>query len=321
MLTILFKILSILGIVLLILLGIALVVILLVLFFPISYKAAGKRTAEEFWITARVKWLFGLLRMNFDYPDPGKICVKFLFFTIYDSSVEKPEKTDRTSTKTTGNEKTPASAEQTTEEHTPESVGTPKLIEAEDSTASSATAADVESAAEREDSGIPEPGTPEPAGEAPGKTTDRLYGFFTRIRYTVRKICDKIKNILENIAFYKNLWNDPDTQGLLKHAGKRLGHIWKRLRPRKLTVNATVGTGSPDTTGYLYGIYGMVLPKLGKGICITPDFEQTILEGDFKASGHFTAACVLFHSARLLLDRRLRELLHKIRQYQKTQKK
>ena len=127
MLTILFKILSILGIVLLILLGIALVVILLVLFFPISYKAAGKRTAEEFWITARVKWLFGLLRMNCDYPDPGKICVKFLFFTLYDSSVEKPEKTDRTSTETTGNEKTPASAEQTTEEHTPESVGTPKL--------------------------------------------------------------------------------------------------------------------------------------------------------------------------------------------------
>ena len=228
MLTILFKILSILGIVLLILLGIALVVILLVLFFPISYKAAGKRTAEEFWITARVKWLFGLLRMNCDYPDPGKICVKFLFFTLYDSSIEKPEKTDRTSTETTGNEKTPASAEQTTEEHTPESVGTPKLIEAEDPTAFSATAADVESAAERENSRIPEPGTPEPAGEAPGKITDRLYGFFTRIRYTVRKICDKIKNILENIAFYKNLWNDPDTQGLLKHAGKRFGHIWKR---------------------------------------------------------------------------------------------
>ena len=131
MLTILFKILSILGIVLLILLGIALVVILLVLFFPISYKAAGKRTVEEFFITARVKWLFGLLRMNCDYPDPGKICVKFLFFTLYDSSIEKPEKTDRTSTETTGNEKTPASAEQTTEEHTPESVGTPKLIEAE----------------------------------------------------------------------------------------------------------------------------------------------------------------------------------------------
>ena len=33
--------------------------------------------------------------------------------------------------------------------------------------------------------------------------------------------------------------------------------------------------------------------KSGKGICITPDFEQAILEGDFKASGHFTAACII----------------------------
>ena len=177
MLTILFKILSILGIVLLILLGIALVVILLVLFFPISYKAAGKRTVEEFFITARVKWLFGLLRMNCDYPDPGKIYVKFLFFTLYDSSVEKPEKTDRTSTETTGNEKTPASAEQTTEEHTPESVGTPKLIEAEDPTAFSATAADVESAA----GGFRNPGTGNT--RASGRSSREDYGSSVRIFY------------------------------------------------------------------------------------------------------------------------------------------
>ena len=107
----------------------------------------------------------------------------------------------------------------------------------------------------------------------------------------------------------------------MKHAGKRLGYIMKRLRPRKLTITATVGTGSPDTTGYLYGIYGMFLPKLGKGICITPDFEQAILEGAVKASGHFTVACVLFHSLRLILDRRLRQLRNTIRQYQKTQNK
>ena len=86
-------------------------------------------------------------------------------------------------------------------------------------------------------------------------------------------------------------------------------------------LNARIGTGSPDTTGYLYGIYGMLLPKLGKGVCVTPDFEQAIVEGDLKASGHFTVACVLFHSLRLVLDRRLRQLINKIRQYQKNQKK
>ena len=64
----------------------------------------------------------------------------------------------------------------------------------------------------------------------------------------------------------------------------------------------------------------MIFPKLGKGICITPDFEQAILEGDFKASGHFTLACVLFHTIRLLMDKRLKLLQHKIKQFQNKEK-
>lgn len=130
----------------------------------------------------------------------------------------------------------------------------------------------------------------------PEQKSTKERGFFNKIRYTVGKICDKIKHILNNITFYKDLWNDPETRGLLRHAGNRIGHILKSLRPRKLELTARIGTGSPDTTGYLYGIYGMILPQLGKDICITPDFEQAILEGNFKTSGHFTLACVLFHT-------------------------
>ena len=92
MLTILFKILSILGILLLILLGIALVVILLVLFFPVCYKMSGKKTAEEMLFDAKMKWLFGLVRVSYSYPVPGKLLAKVLFFTVYDSSDERKEK-------------------------------------------------------------------------------------------------------------------------------------------------------------------------------------------------------------------------------------
>ena len=89
MLTILFKILSILGILLLILLGIALVVILLVLFFPVCYKVSGKKNAEEMQFAAKIKWLFGLVRVSYSYPVPGKLLTKVLFFTVYDSSEKK----------------------------------------------------------------------------------------------------------------------------------------------------------------------------------------------------------------------------------------
>lgn len=313
MLTILFKILSILGIVLLILLGVAVVVALLILFFPVFYKISGKKNTEELLVSARAGWLFGLLHLTYDYPEPGKLVIKLLFFTLYDSSVEKTEKADDAPAE---EEKPSASAKSSTDEPSQAASKMALPAEAESSQPPRGTDGGEEK--------VPEPVEPEMTGKkekTSAKTTNRLYGFFERIRYTVRMICAKIKNILENIAFYKELWNDPDTQGLLKHAGKRLGHILKRLRPRKLTVTAIVGTGSPDTTGYLYAIYGMLLPKLGKGICITPDFEQAVLEGDFKASGHFTVACVLFHSLRLLMDRRLQELRDKIREYKKTQKK
>ena len=297
MLTILFKILSILGILLLILLGIALVVILLVLFFPVCYKMSGKKNAEEMQFAAKIKWLFGLVRASYSYPVPGKLLAKVLFFTVYDSSAEK---------------KNSAPGEDT---HTAPNKDITTLLSVDTDMAKTDTATDTEASADAKTSA--EENTPGPQQETSGK----IAGFFEKIRYTIRKICDKIKYILQNISFYRELWNDPDTKGLLQHAGSRIGHILKRLRPRKLEVNARVGTGSPDTTGYLYGIYGMILPKLGKGVCITPDFEQAILEGDFKVSGHFTVACVLFHSVRLLMDKRLQQLKHKIKTFQKNQKK
>ena len=297
MLTILFKILSILGILLLILLGIALVVILLVLFFPVCYKMSGKKNAEEMQFAAKIKWLFGLVRVSYSYPVPGKLLARVLFFTVYDSSAEKKNSAPGEDTRTA------PKRDITT------------LLSDDTDMAKTDTATDTEASANAKTS--VEENTPGPQQETSGK----LAGFFEKIRYTIRKICDKIKYILKNISFYKELWNDPDTKGLLQHAGKRIGHILKRLRPRKLEVNARVGTGSPDTTGYLYGIYGMILPKLGKGVCVTPDFEQAILEGEFKASGHFTIACVLFHSVRLLMDKRLQQLKHKIRTFQKNQKK
>ena len=300
MLTILFKILSILGILLLILLGVAAVVILLVLFFPICYKVSGQKSPDKLWFTARAGWLFGLLRVSYDYPDPGKLLVKLLFFTVFDS--EKSVSAKQTSEDS-------HSSRQTTEKTEPEQTDESRPSEADPAGEPS----------ENSGSGLSEP--PQPKKESIEKKSTRLYGLWERIRYTFQKICAKIKDILQNIAFYKELWEDPDTQGLLKHAGKRLGHIFQRLRPGKLTVTAVIGTGSPDTTGYLYGVYGILLPKLGKGVCITPDFEQAVLEGTFKASGHFTVACVLFHSLRLVLDRRLRQLISKIRHYQKTQKK
>lgn len=293
MLTILLKILSILGIVLLILLGILLAVIIIVLFFPFCYKVKGRKNTEELFLQARIKWLFGLLQMIYSYPDPGSLRLKLLFFTLYDSSAPKKEKTtDPAPKKDTAAEKS-----------SPEKKEAPLPVSEEENTQTA--------------SGTPDPGENVSAKQ---KVDSSAQGLFDKIQYTCKKIYVKIKNILQNISFYKELWQDPDTQGLLRHAMNRIGRIWKSLRPRRLDITATVGTGSPDTTGYLYGLYGILLPHLGRGICITPDFEQAVLEGDFSASGHFNLFHIIFHAVGLLLDKRLRQLHSKISKYQKEHK-
>lgn len=260
MLTILFKILGILGILLLVLLGIALTVILLVLFFPLCYKASGQKSVDEMRFSVKVRWLFGLVRIFYDYPQPGKLLAKILFLPYMIPRTREKRKS-------------------TFPPGSPQKAVVPPTTEIPQEAVPPAS-----------DS---QPSVKEPI---PEQKSTKERGFFNKIRYTVGKICDKIKHILNNITFYKDLWNDPETRGLLRHAGNRIGHILKSLRPRKLELTARIGTGSPDTTGYLYGIYGMILPQLGKDICITPDFEQAILEGNFKTSGHFTLACVVFHT-------------------------
>ena len=184
MLTILFKILGILGILLLVLLGIALTVILLVLFFPLCYKASGQKSVDEMRFSVKVRWLFGLVRIFYDYPQPGKLLAKILFFTVYDSSDERKEKKHVSTGKSSKKAVVPPTTEIPQEAVPPASDSQPSVKEP-----------------------IPE------------QKSTKERGFFNKIRYTVGKICDKIKHrLLNNITFYKDLWNDPSTRGLLRHA-------------------------------------------------------------------------------------------------------
>ena len=56
------KILSILGIILLCLLALAVAALLLVLFCPVSYRGGGSARAGKYRAWFRFRWLFGLVR-------------------------------------------------------------------------------------------------------------------------------------------------------------------------------------------------------------------------------------------------------------------
>lgn len=287
MLGIILKILSVLGILLLILLGILFSLLLLVLFYPVTYKAQGEKNCNSAWISIRVKWLMGLFLMKFDYPDPGKLTVKLLWHTLYISGEGKKEPDKESDSE--------QNEELSESNHITKAGNTPVSEQEDTANAANVSENDVRSA---------------------NKSVSKegfLRKKIEKIQYTISNIYDKIKEIWENITYYTELLRDKETKQLLSLIFSKLRKIGRHICPRHLRADVLFGTGSPDTTGYLFGIYGMLSPSLGTSVTATPDFTERILEGSFNVSGHITVIVLLINTLKVLLDKKLMHVISKLK--------
>ncbi|MCM1044904.1 MAG: hypothetical protein NC417_05305 [Candidatus Gastranaerophilales bacterium] len=324
MLDIFLNILSILGIVLLILLCTALVLLLLVLFFPISYRLKGLKNEEQMTFSARVSWLFGLLRVQYVYPKPGELVIKILCFRL---KLGKDKKDSPKESSSLPQQETVLSAEQvkvpsqgqdipSPSEQTAASPSERESASLSEQVAVQSQGQDIPSPPEQETAPSPEQ---EPSLAGISKLFERISAKYENIKYTIKKICDRIRHIWKNITFYSRLLTEENTRELFGHACIRIGKVLKSIRPRKWKADVLFGAASPDTTGYLYGIYGMLSPQLGKNITVVPDFERAVLEGAFSAKGHITAFQILIQGILLLVDKRLRRFLRRIKRQRAAQ--
>jgi len=260
-------------------------------------------------VNGKVRWLFGLVRVRILYPEPGTVVVKFLWFTLYDSG-------KTVLTKSKSKKKKPAKTKNA-EETTKSSDG---ISQPENNTEQAENKENREDKETAETAENFDSQTVNEVNEEPQSLKEKLFAKYEKIKYTLKKIYDKIKHILENITFYKELLQDTETQGLLSHGWKRLEKIFRSIRPRKLKADVIFGTGSPDTTGYAYGIYGMIMPKLGKQVVVTPDFNEKILEGQVDAAGYIMVFTLLRHVFAVVFDKRLWRLKEKLDIHQKKMK-
>lgn len=302
MLDILLQILSVLGILLLVVLGVLAAAVLLVLFFPVTYRADGKKNVEELALRARANWLFGLVRVRYSYPEPGTVTVKLLWFTLFKAEKDpvKP-KTDSVKEDLVKEERAEDEQSTKTGDDAGEKEGKKSLRETENTTPKETP---------EETSGETSEETSEDTSESKGSKFLRK---IEKIKYTIIGTYDKIRKMWKNISYYAELLREEETRLLFSHAMLRLWKILKSIRPRKLRADLLFGTGAPDTTGYVFGVYAALSPTLGPYVAVTPDFERAVLQGEFEAAGHIMAAVLLWHALRIVLDRRLWRLLDKLK--------
>lgn len=296
------------GIALLVILGIVLLVILLVMFVPIRYNGEFIKDTEHMLLRLKVTWLLRFVRAQIDYEKELLIRAFVLFFKVYDSSVPEKEK----KVKKKKEKKTDVSLNAETS-HSEENL-TVQNIETD-----SATDVDVESGAETESE--LDLGSDDNSEEhtADANIEDRQ-SFFERIQNKIqniickcKSICDKIKSIVQNINYYIEILKEEETIALIGRCKERFFKVLKSICPRKLTADLTVGTGSPDTTGYIMAVAGMLYPTFGKSLNIVPDFDNTIFEGRIFLKGKVTIFVLFVQALKLYMDKELRSLLKRLK--------
>ena len=336
------KILSVLGIILLCLLGLVLLLVLLVLWTPFCYRLEGEaHPGEEGCVPyagkLKISWLLGIVGAGVKYPDPGLVKLRLFGIPVYKMALPGSEaakkeaekeaekdavkKADRETDKEEAYpeeniEETKEATQEATQEENDAGKEEPQTA---DASGEETEPSPIPGASEENPEAAPEPpfeGADDPEGEADAEHPEKEKVPFTeKISNTFHRGYDKIKLFLWDLDFWKRLWEDEKTQSFLRDGKKRIGRVLKVLIPRSVYADLTYGTGSPDTTGYIYGIYCLYARRFRRGSRVDPDFEEKMLDGRGKVRGHFFLGYIAWQGLLIWLDRRLKLLRTRIKKH------
>ena len=292
MLHVILQILSVIGIVFLILLAILILIVLTVLFVPIRYQLYGEKETKDFEGTAKVTFLFPILYFKLHMKNLKREWqVRILGIKIagYPKTKRKCKNKSVTNNRETEDLKTEVKTQQA-DAKTEEPGVTAKQTGEE----------------------TKEPEVTVQQTEAETKKTE-VKEQQTKQKYTFSSVYDKIKEVWNNISYYKERITAEENKLFFGRVKERLFKILKSIKPRVLKADLLIGTGSPDTTGYVCALYGMLSPILGRDFILTPDFEEKVLKGSFYAKGKIRIFTILRHGIMVLLDKQLKAFMKEMK--------
>lgn len=131
--------------------------------------------------------------------------------------------------------------------------------------------------------------------------------------YTFKKICDKIKHIVQTkeriVEFITDEVHVAAFGKIKVEVGKRIRHF----RPKVVKGYVRYGCEDPYDTGRILAALSVLYPFYGNEIQIYPEFEQVILEGDVLVKGHIRGIHAGILVWNLFFDENIRKTYQEIR--------
>ena len=301
MVSIILSILKIIGIIILCILGLFITAVLVILFVPIRYKVLANSkindTDMDYHATAKFSWLLCLVRGKYEYPSDKGLVVKVGPFTVYggpekEKASKKKKKVKEDKKDVLSNESKKLQLEDGSEK-----ISGDNKKEADDS---------VNNANVNNDN-INE--------KKAGRNSLKEKILYTRQRIydKINKICTKIKYILANIRKYLDIVKSGEFTEAFALCKSSLLRLFRMIKPRKLKVHGKIGMKSPDQTGYVCAVIGVISPFFKKQIQIIPDFENYVVEGNILIKGRVFLFVVLIIGIKVFFDKNIRKVIDMFR--------
>lgn len=277
---IILSVLQILGIILLVLLTVVVLALLIVLFLPFRYRIFGEIYDKKL-AGGNFSWLFHLVRGKFTYKDElfyaevGILWKKIKYSkNLNETNPESDKKADtKKESDREFNQKSNRNLSPETEQESGQASGTE---------------------------------------EAKNEKSDTSMDGNRGLKHLFHTIKEKILFIRKKATQIKKLIQDSKNQRAVKHLKDELFYLIKLLLPKKSRLKASFSTGSPDTTGQLFGIV-CCFPIIYKDKwMLTPDFqaENAYFEGDFKGKGRIYVFQLVGILIRVIMDKNCRRLFY-----------
>ena len=288
MLHILFLILKIIGVILLIILCIVLFAVIHFLFAPAYYKLEAETSdgVEKLSASAKAHWFFHLAIAYIWYKDKKTKWQVRLLWKVWNN---EEKKADDELKETKQSKEDGLEEESLTEEHFEEE------YYAEEN---ECIQEDVPKFEEEDYEDIPK--------EKKAKTKPQKESFFQKIKYTIQRICDKLKALWEKKEKIEDFLNDENHKIAFAKCKKEIVVLAKRIRPRTIKGRLHFGFKDPYNTGRVLAILSVLYPFYGDRIQIEPDFENEVLEGNIHAKGHIRGIHLLIIVCRFLFDQNIK---------------
>lgn len=315
------------------LLAIFLLLIGLILFVPVRYRAKGER-GEKLFFYFIGSWLCHILHVSVRYDGENPIIkLRIAGIPIFDNTREKKEKRKRTNkSKEEELEENTVETEELVHslEITPQNEETVHTFEIKqkDDTISEMNLEEKEEASHQIEM-IEEELNGNENSEEKGffakitnkvkqillfikKTYFRTLELISNIQETIKKIIDICKLILKKISTVKVFISQAENkEGFTAVFGAGI-EILKKIGPAKIKGKLYFGTGDPCSTGQILAalgaLYGMNIFNIGDSIIIEPDFEKAVLEGELFIKGRFRLVSLLIIGIKMLRDKKFKTL-------------